>query len=214
MALGPAVSPPRPGPLAPPHPCSAARSPRCSSSSGPPPAVTLPFRRRVPALWRRSCATSPSTARYCPHTQTSWQVNPHAPPGPVAVFGGARSSIDAHLRDQDAHVFLLAVGDPLPPVWITLCGHQIAGAEFDALDPGLGRPAQTATSAGPPPTARTPAYPSVRRASTASSVTPPVPGPPTCPEEAAAHESTPVIIFSVRRAGGSGTRRWKGCSLT
>jgi hypothetical protein len=96
---------------------------------------------------------------YCPHTQTSWQVNPHAPPGPVAVFGGARSSIDARLRDQDAHVFLLAVGDPLPPVWIALCGHQVAGAEFDALDPGLGRPAQTATSAGPPPPRRSEARP-------------------------------------------------------
>lgn len=77
---------------------------------------------------------------YCPHTQASWQVNPHAPPGQVVVFGWARASTDEHLLDQDAHAFPLAAGDPLPPVWIALCGHQVAGAEFDALDPGMGRP--------------------------------------------------------------------------
>lgn len=77
---------------------------------------------------------------YCPHTQARWQVNPHAPPGPVAVFGCARAPTDEHLLDQETHAFLLAVGDPLPPTWIALCGHQVAGAEFDALDPGMGRP--------------------------------------------------------------------------
>lgn len=77
---------------------------------------------------------------YCPDTQAIWQVNPYAPPGPVVVVGGARALTDRHRCDQEAHAFLLAAGDPVPPVWIALCGHYITAAEFEALDPGMGRP--------------------------------------------------------------------------
>ncbi|MGH3962979.1 MAG: hypothetical protein ACRDRY_06950 [Pseudonocardiaceae bacterium] len=76
---------------------------------------------------------------YCPHTRASWQVNPHARSGPVVVLGGARASNDEQRLDQDAHAFPLDAGDPLPSVWIALCGHRVAGMEFDALDPGTGR---------------------------------------------------------------------------
>ncbi|MDQ3760453.1 MAG: hypothetical protein M3460_01730 [Actinomycetota bacterium] len=36
--------------------------------------------------------------------------------------------------------FPLTPGDPLPPVWVALCGHRIGCAEFEALDPGTGKP--------------------------------------------------------------------------
>jgi hypothetical protein len=58
----------------------------------------------------------------------------------VAVFGCARAPTDEHLPDQETHAFLLAAGNQLPLAWIALCGHQVAGAEFAALDPGMGRP--------------------------------------------------------------------------
>ncbi len=77
---------------------------------------------------------------HCPHTQATWHANPHAGPGPVAVFGCARPPTGEHPPNQDTHAFLLTPGEALPPVWVALCGHQIGGADFEALDPGLGRP--------------------------------------------------------------------------
>lgn len=65
---------------------------------------------------------------YCPHTQATWQVNPHAEPGQVMVFGCARPPASTHLLDQDAHAFLLAPGEALPPVWVALCCHWIGQA--------------------------------------------------------------------------------------
>ena len=44
---------------------------------------------------------------YCLCTQASGQVNPHAPLGPVVLFGWARAST-GDLLDQDAHEFPLA----------------------------------------------------------------------------------------------------------
>jgi hypothetical protein len=79
---------------------------------------------------------------YCPQTRATWQVHPHAVPSPVVVFGCARPSVGEYLPDQDAHAFLLAAGDPLPSVWVALCGRQVAGARFEALDRGMGRPCQ------------------------------------------------------------------------
>ncbi|MGH4007522.1 MAG: hypothetical protein ACRDTH_05035 [Pseudonocardiaceae bacterium] len=77
---------------------------------------------------------------YCPHTRATWQVNPQAGPGPVAVFGRARPRTDEHLPDQDTHAFLLVPGDPLPSVWVTMCGHLIGNLEFEVLDQGMGQP--------------------------------------------------------------------------
>lgn len=95
----------------------------------------------VPAASARVAAqVARHLTEHCPRTRATWQVSPHAGPDPVAVFGCARSPTDGHPLDQDAHAFLLAVGDTLPPVWIALCGHQVAAMEFDTLDPGMGRP--------------------------------------------------------------------------
>ncbi|MGQ0718654.1 MAG: hypothetical protein ACT4NP_15355 [Pseudonocardiales bacterium] len=75
-----------------------------------------------------------------PHVGAIWRVNPHAPAGSVEVFGCAWSPAGEPLPDPDAHAFLLAAGDPLPPVWIAVCGHHIEDVEFEILDPGMGRP--------------------------------------------------------------------------
>lgn len=77
---------------------------------------------------------------HCPHTQASWQVSPHAGAEPVVVWGRARSPAGGYLFDPQAHAFLLAAGDVPPPVWVAVCGHEIADAEFDVLDAGTGRP--------------------------------------------------------------------------
>lgn len=76
----------------------------------------------------------------CPHIGAIWGVNPQAPAGPVVVFGCARSPAGELLPDSDAHAFLLAAGDPLPPVWVAVCGHHIKDVEFEVLDPGMARP--------------------------------------------------------------------------
>lgn len=95
----------------------------------------------VPAASARAAAqVARHLTEYCPDTRATWQANPHAQSGPVVVFGSARSVAGEHLLDQDAHVFLLAPGEALPPVWVALCGHRIGHAEFDALDQGMGRP--------------------------------------------------------------------------
>ncbi|MGH3884545.1 MAG: hypothetical protein ACRDRC_14255 [Pseudonocardiaceae bacterium] len=76
----------------------------------------------------------------CPDIRATWRVSPQAGPGPVMVLGCARPPIGEPLPDLDAHTFLLAAGDSLQPVWTAICGHQIPGPQFDALDPGMGRP--------------------------------------------------------------------------
>jgi hypothetical protein len=78
---------------------------------------------------------------YCPHTRASWQLSPHAGPGPVVVvFGCARPPTGKHLLDQHAHVFLLAGGDSLPPVWVAWRGHEIRNTQLDVLDAGMDSP--------------------------------------------------------------------------
>ncbi|MGH3934560.1 MAG: hypothetical protein ACRDS1_06215 [Pseudonocardiaceae bacterium] len=95
----------------------------------------------VPATSARAAAQAARhLTTYCPHTQATWQVNPHAGPGQAVVFGRAHPPAGEHLLDHDAHAFLLVPGEPLPPIWVALCGHQIVDVEFEALDPGMGRP--------------------------------------------------------------------------
>lgn len=77
---------------------------------------------------------------HCPHTQASWQINPQARPSPVVVVGCARPPAGEHLLDQHARVFLLAAGDPLAPVWIAWCGHEIGDTQLEVLDVGMGHP--------------------------------------------------------------------------
>jgi hypothetical protein len=49
----------------------------------------------VPAASARVAAQAARhLTEYCPHTQATWQVNPHAGPGPVVVFGCARPPAD------------------------------------------------------------------------------------------------------------------------
>ncbi len=95
----------------------------------------------VPAASARAAAQAARhLTEHCPRTQATWQANPQAGPGPVMVFGCALPPAGEHLLDQDVHAFPLAPGEPLPPVWVALCGHQIGGAEFEALDQGVGQP--------------------------------------------------------------------------
>ncbi|MGH3899178.1 MAG: hypothetical protein ACRDTA_13245 [Pseudonocardiaceae bacterium] len=93
----------------------------------------------VPAASARVAAQAARhLTEYCPHTQATWQVNPHAGPGSAVVFGCARSPAGERLLDQDAHAFLLTPGESPPPMWIALCGHHIADLIFEALDRGMG----------------------------------------------------------------------------
>ncbi|MGH3936832.1 MAG: hypothetical protein ACRDS1_17925 [Pseudonocardiaceae bacterium] len=97
----------------------------------------------VPAGSARMAAQAARHLNECsPHVAAIWGVNPHAPAGPVEVLGCARPPAGEPLPDPDAHAFLLAAGDPLPPVWIAVCGHHIKDVEFEILDPGMGRPCQ------------------------------------------------------------------------
>jgi hypothetical protein len=75
----------------------------------------------------------------CPHNGATWRVNPHPPTGPVVVFGRARPPAGEPLPDSNAHAFPLAAGNPLPPVWIAVCGHRIKDVESEVLDPGMAR---------------------------------------------------------------------------
>lgn len=77
---------------------------------------------------------------HCPHTRAIWRVSPHIGPCPVMVFGCVRPPIGKNLFDQEAHAFPLSPGKAPPSVWVALCGHQIGHPEFEALDPGMGRP--------------------------------------------------------------------------
>ncbi len=78
----------------------------------------------------------------CPDIRTTWRVNPQAGSGPVMVWGCARPSAGQPRPELDAHTFLLATGDSLPPVWTAICGYHIPGAQFEALDPGMSRACQ------------------------------------------------------------------------
>lgn len=79
----------------------------------------------------------------CPAIRASWRVSPQKGPDPVMVLGCDRPPTGGRRPEIDAHAFLLAADDSLPPVWTAICGHQIPGAQFDALDPGVGRPCQS-----------------------------------------------------------------------
>lgn len=95
----------------------------------------------VPAASARAAQTAArQLAEWYPRVRATWQVSSQPAPGLVAVFGCVRLSAGEHLLDQHVHAYLLAPGDPLPQVWIALCGHRIDGAEFDAVDHGAGRP--------------------------------------------------------------------------
>ncbi len=69
----------------------------------------------VPATSARAAAQAAChLSEHCPHTRATWQVNPHAEPGPVVVFGCARPSTGEYLLDRDAHAFPLVPGQALP----------------------------------------------------------------------------------------------------
>ncbi len=114
----------------------------------------------IPTTSARAAAqTARHLTEYCLHTRATWQVSPHARPGPVVVFGCARSPAGEQLLDQDAHAFLLSPGEALPPMWIALCGHQIGHTESEALDQGMGPtlPGLPPAAGHPPPPAHQPA---------------------------------------------------------
>lgn len=79
-------------------------------------------------------------SEYCPDIQAVWQISVRAQPDPVVVWGCAHAPIGRPRSELDAHTFLLAAGDSLPPVWSAICGYQIPSAQFEALDPGMGQP--------------------------------------------------------------------------
>ncbi|MGH3839130.1 MAG: hypothetical protein ACRDSF_26045, partial [Pseudonocardiaceae bacterium] len=82
-------------------------------------------------------------SQYCPDIRATWRVNPQAGPGPVMVWGCARPPTGEPWPDPDTHTFLLTADDSLPTVWTAICGQPIPGAQFEALDPSMGRPCQS-----------------------------------------------------------------------
>jgi hypothetical protein len=94
------------------------------------------------------------TARHlsecCPHIGAIWGANPQAPAGQAVVFGCTRPLASKPMPDSDAHTFLLATRDPLPPVWIAVRGHHIEDVESEILDPGMGRDCQQRHAASHP----------------------------------------------------------------
>lgn len=96
----------------------------------------------VPAASARAAQQAARHLVEChPHIRATWQVGPQVA-AVVVVFGCARPPAGEHLLDQHVHAYPLAPGEPLPPVWVALCGHQTEDTRFEALDHGMGRPCQ------------------------------------------------------------------------
>lgn len=79
-------------------------------------------------------------SEYCPDIQAVWQISVQVQPDPAMVWGCAQPPTGQPRSEVDAHTFLLTAGDSLPLVWTAVCGQEIPGARFEALDPGMGRP--------------------------------------------------------------------------
>lgn len=142
VSSSPAVSaPPWPAP----HPGSTRSAPSAAEEGTPEPFVilaTAPWGEfTVPAASARAAQTAARHLAECyPDLRAGWRARLPPTPGPVIVFGCARSSGRGHLLDQQAHLVLLTPAQPSPPVWTALCGRRIQDAHFDVLDPGMGRP--------------------------------------------------------------------------